>query len=78
MTKLDNVLKSRNMTLLTKVCIVKALFFLPVVMHRFQIWTIKKVECKELMFQIVVLEKSLESHLGSKETKPVNSEGNLP
>ena len=48
LTKLDSVLKSKNMTLLKKVCIVKALDF-PVVMHRCQIWTIKKVECKELM-----------------------------
>ena len=48
LTKLNSVLKSKNMTLLKKVCIVKALDF-PVVMYRCQIWTIKKIECKELM-----------------------------
>ena len=43
MTNLDNVLKSRDITLLTKVCIVKAVVF-PVVMHRYESWTIKKGE----------------------------------
>ena len=43
MTNLDNVLKSRDITLLTKVCIVKAMVF-PVVMHRCESWTIKKGE----------------------------------
>ena len=43
MTKLDSVLKSRDITLLTKVCIVKAMAF-PVVMHGRESWTIKKAE----------------------------------
>ena len=43
MTNLDNVLKSRDITLLTKVCIVKAMVF-PVAMHRCESWTIKKGE----------------------------------
>ena len=43
LTNLDNVLKSRDTTLLTKVCIVKAMVF-PVVMYRCESWTIKKVE----------------------------------
>ena len=43
MTHLDSVLKSRDITLLTKVCIVKALGFL-VVMYRCESWTIEKVE----------------------------------
>ena len=43
MTNLDNVLKSRDITLLTKVQIVKAMVFL-VVMYRCESWTIKKVE----------------------------------
>ena len=43
MTNLDNVLKSGDITLLTKVCIVKALVF-PVVMYRCVSWTIKKAE----------------------------------
>ena len=48
MTNLDIVLKSRDITLLTKVNIVKAIVF-PVVMYRFESGTIKKSECQELM-----------------------------
>ena len=43
MTNLDSILKSRNITLLTKVCLVKAMFF-PVVMYGCESWTIKKAE----------------------------------
>ena len=43
MTKLDSILKSRDITLPTKVCLVKAMVF-PVVMYGCEIWTIKKVE----------------------------------
>ena len=43
MTNLNNVLKSRDITLLTKVCIVKGVVF-PVVMSRYESWTIKKAE----------------------------------
>ena len=43
MTNLDNILKSRDITLLTKVCIVKVMVF-PVVMYRYESWTIKKAE----------------------------------
>ena len=48
MTNLDSVLKSRDITLLTKVCIVKALV-LPVVMYGCESWTIKKAEHEELL-----------------------------
>ena len=44
MTNLDSVLKSRDITLLTKVHIVKAMIF-PVVMYGSESWTIKKAEC---------------------------------
>ena len=44
MTNLNSILKSRDITLLTKVCLVKAMIF-PVVMYRCECWTIKKVEC---------------------------------
>ena len=44
MANLDNMLKSRNITLLTKVCLVKAIVF-PVVMYKYESWTIKKPEC---------------------------------
>ena len=43
MTNLDSVLKSRGITLPTKVCLVKAIVF-PVVMYECESWTIKKVE----------------------------------
>ena len=48
MTNLDSVLKSRGITLLTKVSIVKAMVF-PAVMYRCENWTIKTAEAKELM-----------------------------
>ena len=44
MTKLDSILKSRDITLLTKVHVVKAMVF-PVVMYGCESWTIKKAEC---------------------------------
>ena len=47
MTNLDGVLKSRDITLLTKVCIVKAMVF-PVVMYGCESWTIKKAECQRI------------------------------
>ena len=43
MTKLDSILKSRNITLPAKVCLIKAMVF-PVVMYGFESWTIKKAE----------------------------------
>ena len=48
MTILDSILKSRDMTLLTKVHLVKAMVF-PVVMYRCESWTVKKLSAKELM-----------------------------
>ena len=48
MTNLDSILKSRDITLSTKVCIVKAMVFL-VVMHGCESWTIGKLSTKELM-----------------------------
>ena len=74
MTNLDSVLKSRDITLLTKVQIVKAMVF-PVVMYGCKSWTIKKTECQKID---VVLEKTLESPLDSKESKAVNPKGNQP
>ena len=45
MTNLDSILKSRDITLPTKVHIVKAMVFFPVVMYGGKSWTIKKAEC---------------------------------
>ena len=47
MTNLDSILKSRDITLPTKVCLVKAMVF-PVVMYGFESWTIKKAECQRI------------------------------
>ena len=44
LTNLDSILKSRDITLSTKVHLVKAMLF-PVVMYRYEIWTKKKAEC---------------------------------
>jgi len=44
MTNLDSILKSRDITLWTKVCLVKAIFFFPEVMYGHESWTIKKAE----------------------------------
>ena len=66
------MLKSRDITLVTKVHIVKATVF-PVVKYGCESWTIKKAEHQRIRcFQIVVLEKALEDPLDSKEIKPVN------
>ena len=47
MTKLDSILKSRDITLLTKVSMVKAIIF-KVVMYGCESWTIKKAECRRI------------------------------
>ena len=72
MTNLDRILKSRDITLPTKVHIVKAMVF-PVVMYGCESWTIKKAE-----HWTVVLEKTLESALYCQEIKPVNPKGDQP
>ena len=75
MTNLDSILKSRDITLLTKVCQVKAMVF-PVVMYGCESWTIKKAAChKNTCFWTVVLEKNLGSPLYFKEIKPVYPKG---
>ena len=48
MTNLDSILKSRGITLPTKVCLVKAMVF-PVVMYGCESWTVKKLSAEELM-----------------------------
>ena len=68
MTNLDNILKSRDITLPTEVHIVKAMVF-PVVTYGCKSWTIKKAECWRTD---VVLEKTLESPLDCKEIQPVH------
>ena len=66
MTNLDSLLKSRDITLPTKVCLVKAMVF-PVVMYGCESWTIKKAEHQRIDAFELVLEKTLESPLDFKE-----------
>ena len=76
MTNLDSILKSRDITLPTKVHLVKAMVF-PEAMYAYKSWTIKKAECqKNGCFCNVVLEKTLESPLDYKEIQPVHPKGN--
>ena len=75
MTNLDSILKRRDITLPTKVHLVKAMVF-PGVMCGCESWTIKKAEHKRRCFWTVVLEKTLESPLDCKEIKLVNPKGN--
>ena len=74
MTNLDSMLKSRDITLLTKVLIVKAMVF-PVVMYGCESWTIKKAEHRKIdAFELCW--KRLESPLDCKEIQPVHPKGN--
>ena len=76
MTNLDSKLKSRDITLLTKVRIAKAMVF-PTVMYRCESWTKKKVEGSRIeAFKLWCLIKTLKSPLDSREIKPVNPKGN--
>ena len=80
MTNLDSVLKSRDITWPTKVHLVKAIVF-PVATYICMSWTIKKAECLRIDTDqkwIVVLEKTLQSSLDSKEIKSVNLKENHP
>ena len=78
MTNLDSIFKSRDITLPTKVRLVKAMVF-PVVMYGCERWTVKKAEHRRIdAFELLVLEKTLESPLDCKEIQPVHSEGDQP
>ena len=77
MTSLDSILKSRDITLPTKVHIVKAVVF-PAVMYGCESWTIRKAECQKIDAFELWCWKRLESLMDSKEVKPVNSKGNQP
>ena len=74
-TKLDSVLKNKDISLLTKVHTIKAMFF-SVVMYRCDRQRIKKAECQRIDAFKLVLKRTLESPLDSKEIKPVNPKEN--
>ena len=76
MTDLDSILKSRDITLLTMVYILKAVVS-PVVMYGSKSWTIKRLNAEELMLSNVVLENTLESPLDYKgSNQPILKEIN--
>ena len=75
MTNLDSVLKSRDITLSTKVHLVKTMVF-PVVMYGCESWAIKKAECQRTdAFELWYWEKTLESPLDCKEIQPIHPKG---
>ena len=72
MSDLNSILKSKDITLPTKVHLVKAMVF-PVVMYGCEIWSIKKAECQRIdAFELWCLE----SPLNCKEIQPVHPKGN--
>ena len=76
MTNLDSILRSRDIILVTKIHIVKAMVF-PVVMYGCGSWTIKKAECWIIdAFELWCWRTTLENPLDSKEIKLVNPKGN--
>ena len=74
LTNLDSMLKSRDITLPTKVHLVKAMVF-PVVMYRCESWTIEKLSAEELMLLNCGVGETLESPLDCKEIQPVHPKG---
>ena len=78
MTNLDIIFKSRDISLPTKVRLVKAMV-IPVVMYGCESRTVKKAECRRIdTFELWCWEKTLESPLDYKEIRPVHSEGDQP
>ena len=77
MTNLDSILKSRDITLPTKVCLVKAMVF-PVVMYGHKSWTVKKAERQRIDAFEPWFWRTLERPLDCKKTQPVHSKGDQP
>ena len=75
MTNLDSIWQSRDITLPTKVHLIKAMVF-PVVMYGCDNWTIKKAECQRIDAFKLWFWRRLESPLDCKEIQPVNPKGN--
>ena len=76
MTNLDSILKSRDITLPTKICTVKAMVF-PVVMYGCESWTIKKAEHRRInAFELWCWRRLLSVPWTLKEIQPVHPKGN--
>ena len=73
----DRILKNRDIALLTKVCLVKAMVF-PVVMYGCESWTIKEAEHQRIDAFELWCWRRLLSPLDSKEIKRINPKGNQP
>ena len=74
MTNLDSILKSKDITLSTKVCLVMAMVF-PVVMYRCESWTIKRAERQRIDAFELWYWRTLESPLDCKDIQPVHPKG---
>ena len=74
MITLDSILKSRDITLPTKVCLVKAMVF-PVVMYGYETWTMKKAECRKIDAFELWCWRRLESPLYCKAIQSVHPKG---
>src|SRR5574341_312620 len=77
MTNLDSIIKNRDITLPTKVCLIKAMVF-PVVMYGYESWAVKKAKCRRIDAFELWCWRRLESPLDCKEIQPVHSEGDQP
>ena len=74
MTNLDSILRCRDITLPTKVHLVKAIVF-PVVMYGCESWTVKKAECQRIDAFELRCWRRLLSPLDCKEIQPVHAKG---
>ena len=74
MINLDSILKSRDVTLPTKVCLIKAIVF-SVVMYGCESWTVKKAECQRIDAFNLWCWRRLLSPLDCKEIQPVHPKG---
>ena len=78
MTNLESILKSRDITLPTKIRLVKAMVF-PVVMYGCESWTVKKAERQRIdAFELWCWRRLFESPLDCKEIQPIHSDGDQP
>ena len=78
MTNLDSIFKSRDITLPTRVCVVKAMLF-PVVMYGCESWTVKKAEHRRIdAFEPWCWKRLLRSNRFCKQIQPVHSKADQP
>ena len=77
MTNLDSILKLRDITLPTKVCLVKAMVFFSAVMYGCESWTIKKAECWRIdVFELWYWRRLLRVSWTARRSNPIHPKGN--